>query len=133
MKHINYKMNAKITAEDFSDVFKRSGIVRPVEDLTRLQQMLDHASITFTAWEGDKLVGIARSVTDFSYCCYLSDLAVDREYQKQGIGKELVRLTKEKIGDEVTLLLLSAPSAMEYYPKIGFEKIENGFRIQRKR
>jgi len=75
---------------------------------------------------------MARSVTDFSFCCYLSDLAVRKEYQKLGIGKELIRITKEKIGESVMLLLLSTPLAMGFYPKVGFEKVENGFIIKRK-
>jgi N-acetylglutamate synthase-like GNAT family acetyltransferase len=84
-----------------------------------------------TAWDKDKLVGIARSLTDFSYCCYLSDLAVRKDYQKGGIGKKLIALTKEYIGDHAMLLLLSAQTAMDYYPKVGFQKVENGFIIKR--
>jgi predicted N-acetyltransferase YhbS len=86
-----------------------------------------------SAWDEDKLVGIARSLSDFCYCCYLSDLAVRQEYKKLGIGKKLIALTKEKIGDQSMLFLLSAPSAMDYYPKINFEKVENGFIINRTR
>lgn len=69
---------------------------------------------------------------DFSYCCYLSDLAVDKSYQKEGIGKTLLLLLKERIGEEVALILLAAPDAMSYYPHVGFENIDNGFRIARK-
>ncbi|WP_066073380.1 GNAT family N-acetyltransferase [Neobacillus soli] len=130
-KGIDFKVGAAVTAEALSDVFKKSGIRRPVDDLPRLQRMIEHANLLITAWDEQKLVGVARSVTDFSYCCYLSDLAVNKDYQKQGIGKELVRLVQEQIGDEVTLLLLSAPAAMEYYPRIGFDKVENGFIIPR--
>ncbi|GHH99645.1 GNAT family N-acetyltransferase [Neobacillus kokaensis] len=130
---IEYKLNTTITPEELSQLFKVSGIKRPADDLPRLQKMIDNADLTFTAWDQEKLVGIARAITDFSYCCYLSDLAVDQNYQKSGIGKELVRLLQEEIGEEVTLLLLSSPTAMEYYPRIGFEKAENGFKIMRKR
>ncbi|MEH7332986.1 GNAT family N-acetyltransferase [Neobacillus drentensis] len=130
---ITYKINTAISPEDLSAVFKASGINRPAEDLQRLQRMIDHADILITAWVNEKLIGIARALTDFSYCCYLSDLAVDKEYQKTGIGKELVRLVQEQIGEEATLILLASPVAMEYYPKIGFEKIENGFKILRKK
>jgi predicted N-acetyltransferase YhbS len=77
-------------------------------------------------------VGIARSLTDFCYCCYLSDLAVSENHKKAGIGKRLIELTQERLGEQVTLILLSAPGAMEYYPKVGFEKIPNGFIIHRK-
>lgn len=132
-KGIDFKVGAAVTAEQLSDVFKKSGITRPVDDLPRLERMIEHADLLITAWDEQALVGVARAVTDFSYCCYLSDLAVNRNYQKRGIGKELVKLVQEQIGDEVMLLLLSAPAAMEYYPRIGFDKVENGFIISRKR
>ncbi|MFZ7942953.1 GNAT family N-acetyltransferase [Neobacillus sp. 19] len=130
-KRIDFKMEAAVTAEELSDVFKKSGIRRPVDDLPRLQRMIEHADLLITAWDEQRLVGVARAVTDFSYCCYLSDLAVNKEYQKQGIGKELIRLVQEQIGDEVVLLLLSAPAAMDYYPRVGFDKVENGYIIPR--
>lgn len=130
---ITYKINVTIEPEDLSKVFKASGIIRPSDDLPRLQRMIDHSDIILSAWDHKKLVGIARAITDYSYCCYLSDLAVDKKYQNSGIGKELVELLQKQIGEEVTLLLLASPIAMEYYPKIGFEKVENGFRISRKR
>mgnify|MGYP001996958023 FL=1 len=85
--------------------------------------MAENASLIITARDGKKLVGIARSVTDFTYCTYLSDLAVDQDYQKQGIGKDLIRLTKLAV-PEASLILLSAPAARHYYPKIGMDKHE---------
>ncbi len=133
MNTIIYKSNETITAEQLSQVFRISGIKRPVDDLPRLQKMLDNGDILITAWDGDQLVGIARSITDYSYCCYLSDLAVSKSYQSLGIGKELVRQTQLQISEEVALILLSSPIAMEFYPHIGFKKIENGFIIPRLR
>ena len=115
------------------EVFVRSGIRRPVDQKERIRKMLAHANLVITAWDGSRLVGIARALTDFSYCCYLSDLAVDRDYQKRGIGRTLIEKVKEAIGEEAALILLSAPNAMDYYPKVGFEKIDNGFIIRRKR
>lgn len=132
-QRITYKINGTITSVELADVFMKSGIIRPVEDLTRLQRMIDNGDLLITAWDNKKLVGVARAITDFSYCCYLSDLAVHQHYQKQGIGKKLVHLVQEQISDEVTLLLLSSPVAMDYYPRIGFEKVDNGFRISRKK
>lgn len=133
-KKISYKVNDEITAEELSTVFKRSGIKRPVDDLPRLQRMIDSADIIISARDSQQqLVGVARALTDFSYCCYLSDLAVDKTYQKNGIGKELIQLTKEELGEEVALLLLSSKEAMDYYPRLGFEQIDNGFKIVRKR
>lgn len=130
---INYRVNEKLKAEDVIELFQRSGIRRPVGEPERIERMLDGANLIVTAWDGEQLVGIARALTDFSYCCYLSDLAVDRAYQRAGIGRELVRQVGEQIGEECMLLLLAAPEAMEYYPKIGFDKVENGYIIRRAR
>jgi predicted N-acetyltransferase YhbS len=130
---IAYRLNVPLAAQQVAELFRASGIRRPVDDLERIQKMTENANLTLTAWEGEKLVGIARALTDFSYCCYLSDLAVHRDYQRRGIGKELVQRTHEILGDEVMILLLAASEAMEYYPKIGFEKAENAWKIPRKR
>lgn len=130
---ISYKVNAKIEAHQLSVVFRESGIRRPTGDLNRLKKMLENANLLVTAWDGDKLVGVARALTDYSYCCYLSDLAVIKPYQHNGIGHELVEQVRKQIGEECMLLLISAPEAMEFYPKIGFTNIENSFLINRKK
>lgn len=129
---IRYETNAPLDEVALADLFVRSGIRRPVEDLPRIAKMIRHANLTITAWSDQTLVGVARSLTDFAFCCYLSDLAVDRAFQKRGIGKELVRLTKAAIGDGSMLLLLSAPEAMAYYPKIGMDAVTNGWIIPRR-
>lgn len=128
---ISYKINSPLHSQDVADVFKSSGIKRPVDDLERIQKMIDNADVKITAWDEEQLIGIARAITDFSYCCYLSDLAVSKDYQKTGIGTELIAKLKKHLGEEVTLLLVSAPTAMEYYPRIGFEKSERAFVIPR--
>jgi len=118
--------------QDIIDIYDSAVLKRPTEDKVRIAKMYENSSLVIAAWHEEKLIGVARSLTDFSYCCYLSDLAIHPEYQKHGLGKKLIELTKEKIGKECMLLLLSVPSATEYYPKIGFEKVENGFIIKRK-
>lgn len=128
---IEYKINAPLQAIEVADVFKKSGINRPVDNLVLIQKMIDNADVIISAWDGKNLVGIARAITDFCFCCYLSDLAVDKECQKMGIGKTLVEQLREYIGEEVSLLLLSAPTAMDYYPRIGFNKLANAFIIPR--
>ena len=130
---ITYKTDEKIEPHELAELFKSSGINRPVDDLPRLKKMLDNASILVTAWDGEKLVGAARALTDYGYCCYLSDLAVDKEYQNEGIGHDLVNKVLDIIGDESNLILLSSPESMDYYPKIGFEKAGNAWIIHRKR
>ncbi|NDC31123.1 MAG: GNAT family N-acetyltransferase [Bacteroidetes bacterium] len=128
---INCQFNLSPPIEDIIDLYKSSGINRPIDDIDRIAQMYAHSNLVVSAWDEDKLVGIARSLSDFCYCCYLSNQAVRQEYKKLGIGKKLISLTKEKIGDQTMLLLLSATAAMDYYPKLNFEKVENGFIIKR--
>lgn len=130
---IEYRQNYPLDARDVAVVFDSSGIRRPTRDLVRIERMFANANMIFSAWHEGKLVGVCRALTDFSYCCYLSDLAVDKAFQKHGIGRELISRVQDAIGDEVALILLSAPEAMEYYPKVGFEKVENGFIIKRAR
>ena len=105
---------------------------RPVDVQGRIQKMLDNANLIVTAWSEEKLVGVSRALTDFSFCCYLSDLAVDEAWQKKGIGKELIRLTHEAAGFDTTLILLAAPAAVGYYPKIGLTAFPHCFVIHRK-
>lgn len=131
MRKIIYKSDSTISAAQLADVFRRSGIRRPIDDLARIEKMLHHADILVTAWDGELLVGVARALSDFCYCCYLSDLAVDREYQRDGIGKTLVDKVHAAIGEQSMLLLLAAPEAQAYYPKIGFEAADNAWIIKR--
>ncbi|MEI9866624.1 MAG: GNAT family N-acetyltransferase [Limisphaerales bacterium] len=121
--NLQYETSRHISTDEFIDLLKRSTLAerRPVGERSRIEAMLEHANLLCTTWDGEKLVGVARSVTDFEYCCYLSDLAVDEQYQRQGIGKELIRLTQSKLGAKAKIILLSAPKAEAYYPKIGFE------------
>lgn len=120
---IHYDATRQITGDEFIDLLRRSTLAerRPVEDRACIAAMLRHANLLCTAWDGDKLVGVARSVTDFEYCCYLSDLAVDEAYQKRGIGRELIALTKSRLGPRAKIILLSAPRAEGFYPRIGFD------------
>lgn len=131
MIQIEYRHNTSLAAADVAAVFDASGIRRPTKDLARIGRMFANANLVISAWHENKLVGVCRALTDFSYCCYLSDLAVDKAYQKHGIGSELIARVQQAIGDEVALILLSSPEAMKYYPKLGFEKVENGFIIKR--
>ncbi|MEW4487077.1 GNAT family N-acetyltransferase [Thalassoglobus sp. JC818] len=129
---ISFQREGQLGFDEFRDLLVRStlGARRPLSERDRLQGMLDNADIIISArTEDGKLVGIARSITDFSYCTYLSDLAVDAAYQKQGIGKELIRQTRIASGLDVRLILLSAPQAVDYYPHIGFEKHDSCWTI----
>lgn len=121
---VEYQVEPELTADEFIDVLKRStlGERRPIDDLPTIGNMLRNASLIITARVGGKLVGVSRAISDFAYCTYLSDLAVDVAHQRMGIGKELIRRTHDAGGLHTTLILLSAPKAESYYPHIGMEK-----------
>ena len=121
--NIRYESTQKISGDEFVDLLKRSNLAerRPVDDPKCINAMLKHSNLLCTAWDGKKLIGVARSVTDFEFCCYLSDLAVDEVYQKKGVGAELIRLTQSRLGSRAKIILLAAPKAEGYYPKIGFD------------
>jgi GNAT superfamily N-acetyltransferase len=129
MDEIIYATDRKIDPDSFIDVLRRSTLAerRPVDDADCIAGMLEHYDLLATAWQADTLVGIARSVTDFSYCCYVSDLAVDSELQGLGVGTELLRQTRMKLGPLCSMNLLSAPAAAGYYPRVGFERHPNAF------
>ena len=131
---VKYRSDKKITATEFIDLLRRSTLDwrRPVDEPHRIQKMLDHGNILITAWLGNQLIGISRALSDFSFCCYLSDLAVDEAFQHQGIGKKLIEETHRVSGDDTQLILLAAPDAINYYPKIGMEHFEHCFIIKRK-
>jgi predicted N-acetyltransferase YhbS len=120
---IIYRNNVKISTKQAIELYIRStlGERRPIENVKTFEDMLANANLMITAWDEERLIGIARTLTDFSYVAYLADLAVDEQYQKQGIGKRLVEETKSRLGSECFIVLLAAPKANEYYQKIGFE------------
>ena len=125
----DYRIGEVVSPEQFIGVLRRSSLAdrRPIDDPDCVAGMLRHADLMVTAWQDALLVGVARSVTDFSYCCYLSDLAVDQHVQHAGIGRELIRKTREQLGPRCTIILLSAPSATDYYPRIGFTRHESAW------
>lgn len=129
---ITYGKRSTLRTDDVINLFASSGIVRPISQPSRINEMISNSDFIYTAWENNKLVGIARCVTDFSYCCYLSDLAVHKEYQNKKIGETLIKHVENEIGDEVSLVLLASESALGYYPKVGFDKAENAFIKKRK-
>lgn len=121
--NITYVDNADLSVEAAIDLYQRStlGERRPIDRPDIFADMLRHADLIITAWHGERLVGIARTLTDFSYVAYLADLAVDAEYQHRGIGKRLIDETRQRLQPECMIALLAAPKANDYYPKLGFE------------
>lgn len=121
MSDVTYAIEPDLSVAEFIDVLRRSTLAerRPVDNLETMRGMLAHADVIVTARIGPLLVGVSRAVTDFSYCTYLSDLAVDVACQGRGIGRELIRRTHEAAGVHTTLVLVAAPKAETYYPHIG--------------
>jgi len=120
--------------DEFIDLLVRSTLAerRPVDEPETIRGMLEHAEVIITARIAGRLVGISRAITDFSFCTYLSDLAVDQEHQRRGIGKELIRLTHEAAGLNTMLILLAAPLDRTYYPHIGMQPHEPCWIIPRR-
>jgi len=119
---ITYRLGNTLDLDRVIELYRAStlGERRPVDDRSRMERMLRHANLVVTAWDGDVMVGISRSFTDFAYVTYLSDIAVRDTYQRKGIGKELIRITQREGGPEAYIILLAAPKAVDYYPRIGF-------------
>jgi predicted N-acetyltransferase YhbS len=135
MTAIHYALEPGLPAGEFIELLRASSLAerRPVDEAGRIEQMLRRADIIVTARTSDRrLVGVSRAISDFSYCTYLSDLAVAREFQKQGIGRELIRRTHESAGVDTTLILLSAPAAKSYYPHIGMTPHHSCWMIPRR-
>ncbi len=130
--NISYSINHDVKPAELATLFENSGIRRP-KDIDRISKMITNADLIISARENRKLVGVLRALTDFSYSCYVSDLAVDRKYQNKGIGKELLKIARKTLGSEVMVLLLSSPEAGSFYPHIGFEKSENAWLLPRKK
>ena len=128
LSEIEYQREITLSTDEFVDILRRSTLAerRPVNDVDRIQAMLQNANLIITARKNGKLVGIARSLTDFSFCTYMSDLAVDEEYQKMGIGVRLIRETKMHT-PKAKLILLAAPAAVNYYPKTGMTNFPHCF------
>ncbi|MWN04819.1 Acetyltransferase (GNAT) domain-containing protein [Gilliamella bombicola] len=122
MNCIIYRSDVKPTLEQATTLYRHCslGKRRPLTDTVRFQAMLDNANLVVTAWHDDKLIGIARCLTDFVYITYLADLAVDENYQRQGIGKQLIKEVKNNTDKSCSITLLAAPQAVDYYAHIGF-------------
>ena len=131
MMEVIYKFDIVPTAEQVIELYDNAALPRPTNDPLRIKKMFENSDLVVTAWDEDKLVGVCRTITDWVWCSYLADLAVSPGYKKSGIGKKLIELTREKVGEQSMVLLLSVPSAMDYYPKVGFKKEDRGFSIDR--
>lgn len=131
--NLDFSLEPTLTAKEFQSILISSTLAtrRPAQDLPRLDKMLRAADLIVAARANGKLVGISRAITDFSYCCYLSDLAVDVEYQRRGIGRRLIDETHQAAGLDTTLILVAAPAAEAYYPKIGLTHLPSCWAIPR--
>jgi predicted N-acetyltransferase YhbS len=129
---IEYRTGNDLDFDQVVELYKAStlGERRPIDERERFAAMLANANLVITAWDGDLLVGISRSLTDFNYITYLADLAVRVSHQKQGIGTELMRRTQEAGGPKTTLILLAAPAAEKYYPHVGFTPAPNAWLLK---
>lgn len=132
---MTFSLDRPVSLPEFRDVLIRSTLSerRPVGNDSCLCGMLAHADILATCWMENRLIGIARSVTDYHFCCYLSDLAVDQEFQHQGVGSRLISLTQSRLQPECKLILLAAPAAVGFYKNIGFDQHPSAWLLPRHR
>jgi predicted N-acetyltransferase YhbS len=130
---VRYGVEPDLSVEEFVDVLKRSTLAerRAVDRREIMAGMLTHSDVIVTARADSLLVGVSRAITDFSYCTYLSDLAVDAAVQRSGIGRELIRRTHAAAGLHTMLVLLAAPKARSYYPHIGMRPHDSCWVIDR--
>ncbi|MEQ8583307.1 MAG: GNAT family N-acetyltransferase [Marinoscillum sp.] len=128
---LNYEYDRIPEIDEIIKLYAQSGLPRPIQDRSRMVEMYENSDLIITAWDQDKLVGICRCVTDWVWCCYLSDLAVSPDYQESGIGRKMIEMTRDKVSHQCMILLLSVPTAMDYYPKVGFNKENRAFSINR--
>ena len=133
MNEIQYRNGNDLVLAEVIDLYRAStlGERRPIDDEKIVADMLSNANLVVTAWDGQTMVGIARTLTDFSYVGYLADLAVRASHQNRGIGTELIRQTRDRMGARSMLVLLSAPKAVDYYPKVGFAKHESAWVLRK--
>ena len=130
-----YALEPDLDAESFQDLLVASGLAprRPAALLERLGRMLAGSDLIVTARLDGRLVGVARTLTDFAFCAYLSDLAVARDCQGRGIGRQLIAETRAAAGPEASLLLTAAPGIEGYYEAIGMPRVPHAFRHDRER
>jgi GNAT superfamily N-acetyltransferase len=128
---IEYKVTPDLDLDVAHELYVAStlGERRPIGDRARFEKMMRSGNLIITAWEGDVLVGISRSITDWVWFTYLADLAVRVSHQKQGIGKELMRRT-QAAAPQANLLLLAAPKAANYYGHVGFTQMLNAWMLR---
>ena len=131
-QEITYRVGNDLDLDEVIELYRAStlGERRPVDDRDTMAAMLAHGNLTVTAWDGLLLVGISRTLTDFAFVGYLSDLAVRLSHQRLGIGTALIERTRERMGPASTIVLLAAPRAVDYYPRIGFTLHESAWTLR---
>ena len=133
MNEIEYRRGNDLVLAEVIDLYRAStlGERRPIDDEEIVADMMRNANLVVTAWDGQTMVGIARTLTDFAYVGYLADLAVRASHQSRGIGSELIKRTRDLMGARSMLVLLAAPKAVSYYPKVGFTKHESAWVLRK--
>ena len=130
---VTYEINGHITAEEAIGVLRAGDFLRPLDSVERVDRMLRHADVLVTARDGERLAGYVRALTDYSYYCLIAEIAVYPEYQRQGIGRELLERVRREAGDEVNMVLTASENADTWYPHLGWERMERAWRLRRSR
>lgn len=130
---ITYSLDLTPEPKEVADLLIEGGFLRPLEDLHRVQRMLDHGNITVTVRNDNQLVGFCRAISDGSYYCLIAEVVVAIDSKGQGIGKRMLDLVQQEAGEEVNLVLTSSVEGEPFYEHLGWERVERAFRLRRKR
>ena len=125
------KVNAPLTVQQVHDPYQQTHFDKPIAGAARLQVMIDETQLVLSVWDDEHLIGFARCLTDFEYCCYLSDILILPAYEGHQIGRQLIATLQAYIGPRVTLSLRAADSAVGFYERINLPHADNMFRIGR--
>ena len=121
----------RITAEEYIDFLKRTdlGSQYPKERFEeRIKKLVNNVSISLVARnESNTIVGALFGLTDFAYWLYVTDLGVDRDYEGQGIGRQLMKTAHEIAGGEkdIAVYLIANENAIPFYEKLGMKKADD--------
>ncbi|WP_144605329.1 GNAT family N-acetyltransferase [Algoriphagus algorifonticola] len=128
---VSYQIEKIVSLEEFIAVLNSSGLAerRPMDQPNVLHKMLIGSNLIVTARESGKLVGILRALTDFSYRCFIADLAVNKAHQNQGVGKKLIQLARSTSAD-ARLFLFAAEGAVTFYEKLGFQLHDHCYQLR---
>jgi GNAT superfamily N-acetyltransferase len=127
---LTFHLDRRPEVEAIRALYAAAPLRRPIHDAERIRRMFEGSNVVISAYDGARLVGLLRGWTDFAFDGYVCDLAIHPEFQKSGVGRRLLELA-QGLGEDIQWVLLASPIAKDYYAHVGWEKVENGWRLSR--